>query len=85
VSTSIDVRTVILLRTTTRREGLVRVPTAMEGVSCVERIQRPLCSRDPRGRTRSGEVIEEFPGVTAAEICWLSPRAEGGVGCTCLN
>jgi hypothetical protein len=72
VSITRDVRAVVLLRAGTRRDDVSRGLAAMEGVCRVHRIQGPydlivhVAGRD------QVEVIATLPGVTAAEVCWLS-------------
>lgn len=59
---------------------MARVFGAMEGVSRVERIQGPYDLVVHAIGHEEVEVIEKFPGVTAVEVCWLSPRSPGGAG-----
>jgi hypothetical protein len=69
---------VVLARTTRNREDLVRAIAAMEGVSRVEHVQGPYDLVIHIAGPAQVEAIERFPGVTAAEVCWLSPRPQGG-------
>jgi hypothetical protein len=71
---------VVLARTTRNREDLVRAIAAMEGVSGVERVQGPYDLVIHAAGPDQVEVIERLPEVTAAEVCWLSPRPQGGSG-----
>jgi hypothetical protein len=68
----------ILARTTRNSEDLVRAIGAIEGVSRVEHVQGPYDLVIHIDGSAQVEAIERFPGVIAAEVCWLSPRAEGG-------
>jgi hypothetical protein len=52
----------------------------MEGVSRVERVQGPYDFVIHAAGPAQVEVIERLPGVTAADVCWLSPRSQGGSG-----
>jgi hypothetical protein len=71
---------VVLARTKRNREDLVRAIGAMEGVSRVERVRGPYDLVVHAAGLEQVEVIERLPEVTAAEVCWLSPRSQGGSG-----
>jgi hypothetical protein len=71
---------VVLARTKRNREDLVRAIAAMEGVSRVERVRGPYDLVVHAAGLEQVEVIERVPEVTAAEVCWLSPRSQGGSG-----
>jgi hypothetical protein len=59
---------------------MTRVFRAMEGVARVERVRGPYdLVIHATGPAQVG-AIEGFPGVTTAEVCWLSPRSQGGTG-----
>jgi hypothetical protein len=72
-----DLRAVVLVRTARSRRDLVRVLGAMVGVLRVELLQGPYDLVIHAAGAAQVEAIERFPGVTAAEVCWLS-RAQGG-------
>jgi hypothetical protein len=46
----------------------------------VERVQGPYDFVIHATGSGQVEVIERLPGVTAADVCWLSPRSQGGRG-----
>jgi hypothetical protein len=69
---------VILARTTRNREEVVREIGAIEGVSRVEHVQGPYDLVIYVDAPAQVKAIERFPGVIAAQVCWLSPRAQGG-------
>lgn len=70
----------ILVRTTLGRQEMARVFACMEGVSRVEPVQGPYDFVIHAEGLAQVEVLEGLPGVTAAEVCWLSPRSQGGTG-----
>jgi hypothetical protein len=78
VTTYRDVGAVVLARTTRNKAQMVRVISAMEGVSRVERVQGPYDLVIHLAGPAQVEAIEQFPGVISAEVCWLSPRPQGG-------
>jgi hypothetical protein len=69
---------VILARTTRNNEEVVRAIGAIEGVSGVEHVQGPYDLVIHVDAPAQVEAIERFPEVIAAEVCWLSPSAQGG-------
>jgi hypothetical protein len=75
-----DERAVVLLRMTSRRQEMARVFARMEGVSRVERVQGPYDFVIHAAGPAQVEVMERLPGVSAADVCWLSPRSQGGSG-----
>lgn len=80
MSTDGEIGAVVLLRTKRSGEDIARVLGAMEGVSRVERVQGPYDLVIHAAGPAQVEVIEGFPGVIAAEVCWLSRRSQGGIG-----
>jgi hypothetical protein len=75
-----DERAVMLLRTTPRTQEMARVFAGMEGVTRVERVQGPYDFVIHAAGLAQVEVMERLPGVTAADVCWLSPHSQGGSG-----
>jgi DNA-binding Lrp family transcriptional regulator len=75
-----DVGAVVLARTTPNREDMVRVIGAIKGVSRVERVQGPYDLIIHTAGPAQVEAIERFPGVVAADVCWLSSGAQGRPG-----
>jgi len=75
-----DAGALVLLRATPSPRDLVRVFGAMEGVSRVERVRGPYDLVIHIGGSAQVEAIERFPGVIAADVCWLSPGEKGGSG-----
>jgi hypothetical protein len=71
---------IVLLRTTLRRQEVAHVLARMDGVTRVERVQGPYDFVIHAAGPAQVEVIERLPGVTAAEVCWQSPRPQGGSG-----
>ena len=71
-----DVRAVLLLRVGTSKADILRALAAMEGVYRVERIQGPYDIVVHVAGRKHVEAIEKHPGVTTAEICWVSPPHE---------
>lgn len=59
---------------------MVRAIGAMEGVSRVECVRGPYDLVIHTAGSAQVEAIERFPGVVAAEVCWLSPGEKGGPG-----
>jgi hypothetical protein len=57
---------------------MARVFDAMEGVSRVEQVRGPYDFVIHAAGSAQVEAIERFPGVTKAEVCWLSRRSAGG-------
>jgi hypothetical protein len=76
--TGSGVGAVILARTTRNKEDVVRAIGAIEGVSRVEHVQGPYDLVIHAAGPDQVEVIERLPEVTAAEVCWLSLRPQGG-------
>jgi hypothetical protein len=76
--TGSGIEAVILARTTRNNKDVVRAIGAIEGVSRVEHVQGPYDLVIHIAGPAQVEAIERFPGVIAAEVCWLSPRAQGG-------
>jgi hypothetical protein len=76
--TGSGVGAVILARTTRNKEDVVRAIGAIEGVSRVEHVQGPYDLVIHLDGPAQVKAIERFPGVIVAEVCWLSPRAQGG-------
>jgi hypothetical protein len=68
---------VVLVRTARSRRDLVRVLGEMEGVLRIEPLRGPYDLIIHAAGAAQVEAIERFPGVTTAEVCWLS-RAQGG-------
>jgi uncharacterized protein with GYD domain len=75
-----DGRAIVLLRTAPRRQETARALARMEGVTRVKRVQGPYDFVIHAAGPAQVEMIERLPGVTAAEVCWLSPRSQGGSG-----
>jgi hypothetical protein len=71
---------IVLLRTTPSRKEMAGVFFGMEGVSRVDRVRGPYDFVIHAAGPAQVEGIERLPGVTAAEVCWLSPRSQGGSG-----
>jgi hypothetical protein len=71
---------IVLLRTTRRRQEMARVLARMKGVTRVERVQGPYDFVIHAAGPAQVEVMERLQGVTAADVCWLSPRSQGGSG-----
>jgi hypothetical protein len=69
---------VVLVRARREREEIARFLDSIEGVRRVERVQGPYDLVVHAVGPDQVEVIEGLPGVTAAEVCWLSSRPEGG-------
>jgi hypothetical protein len=68
----------VLVRVRTRGVDLSQVLATMLGVSLVEGIQGPYDLVVHVTEVDRVNVIEQCPGVIAAEACWLSPCAQGG-------
>jgi hypothetical protein len=80
MSTGADVGAVVLVRTTRGRADIVRALGAIDGVSGVEPVRGPYDLVIHAAGPAQVEIIEQFPGVAAAEVCWLCPRSQGGIG-----
>jgi hypothetical protein len=78
VTTGLDLKAVILLRTGRTQRDLVHVLGEMEGVLLVEPLQGPYDLVVHVVGAAQVQALERFPGVTAAEVCWLSSPAQGG-------
>jgi hypothetical protein len=80
MSTEGGLGAVVFLRTTRAGADMARALGAMEGVSRVERVRGPYDFVIHAAGPAQVVIIERFPGVSAAEVCWLSSRSEGGTG-----
>ncbi len=73
------VAAVVLLRTTRSRTDMTHAFGA-EGIARVERIRGPYDFVIHAASRAQVDVIQRLPGVTTAEVCWLSSSREGGNG-----
>jgi hypothetical protein len=80
VSMDGDVEAVVLLCTLRSGEDMTGLLDAMDGVSRVERVRGPYDFVIHAAGRAQVEVIQRSPGVTKAEVCWLSHRSQGGTG-----
>ena len=75
-----EVGAVVLLRTTRSKRDMVRVFRAIRGVSRAESVRGPYDFVILAADAAQVDVIERLPGVTGAEVCWLSHSRAGGIG-----
>lgn len=77
--TSEEAGAVVLLRTIGSTGELASAFAAMNGVSRVDAVKGPYDLVIHAMGIDQVEIIERFPGVSTAEVCWLSPVAQGGL------
>jgi hypothetical protein len=80
VSAREEVGAVVLLRTTRSKRDMVCVFRAIRGVSRAEPVRGPYDFVIVAADAAQVDVIEQLPGVTGTEVCWLSHSRAGGIG-----
>jgi hypothetical protein len=71
-------RAIVLVRTTRPVGEMVPVLASMRGIVRVDRVQGPYHLVIHTIVVDEVGAIRQLPGVTHAEVCWLSPDPEGG-------
>jgi hypothetical protein len=68
---------IVLVSTERGGKDMARVLRSIDGVRRVERVKGPYDLVVHAAGSEGVDVIERLPGVSRADVCWLSSRSEG--------